>query len=37
MFAPFLVEQECGIGNFNIKDGKGIQIASFECTEEDGI
>ena len=35
--APFLVQQEWGFGGFNNKDGKGIQIAPFECTGEDGI
>jgi hypothetical protein len=32
-----LVEQEWGLGGFKNKDGKGTQIASFECTAEDGI
>jgi len=27
---------EWRLGGFKIKDGKGIQIASFECTAEDG-
>ena len=37
LFAPFLVEQEWGLGDFNSKDGKGTQIAQFNFTVEDGI